>query len=66
MVLVIAALLIVGGAVWLAQGLNLPFAPGSFMSGDPLWALIGATAMLGGIALAARALRERRGGSDGS
>ena len=65
MVLVLAALLFIGGAVWLAQGLNLPFAPGSFMTGDPMWVVVGVIAMLGGIVLAVRGLRDRRDRSDG-
>jgi membrane protein implicated in regulation of membrane protease activity len=61
MVLVLSALLVLAGAVWLAQGLNLPLAPGSFMTGDPLWVAIGAAAALAGLALAVREVRERRG-----
>ncbi len=61
MVLLIAALLVLGGGVWLAQGLNLPFAPGSFMSGDPLWAVIGAVAIVAGLSLALRDLGRRLG-----
>lgn len=60
MVLLLAALLVIGGGVWLAQGLNLPFAPGSFMSGDPLWVVIGAVAVLGGLVIGARELASRR------
>ena len=63
MVLLLAALLVLGGAVWLAQGLNLPFAPGSFMTGDPWWVVIGALAVLGGVAVAVRELRRRRTGT---
>jgi hypothetical protein len=60
MLLVLAALLILGGGVWLAQGLNLPFAPGSFMTGDPLWVVVGGAAVLAGLALGMRGLRDRR------
>jgi hypothetical protein len=60
MVLLLAALLILGGGVWLAQGLNLPFAPGSFMTGDPLWAVIGAAAVVAGLSLAVREFGRRR------
>jgi hypothetical protein len=60
MVLLVAALLMLGGGVWLAQGLNLPFAPGSFMTGDPLWAVIGAAAVAGGVSLVVRELARRR------
>lgn len=60
MVLLLAVLLVVGGGVWLAQGLNLPFAPGSFMSGDPVWVVVGAAAVLGGVVIGARELASRR------
>jgi hypothetical protein len=60
MVLLVAALLVLGGGVWLAQGLDLAFAPGSFMTGDPLWAVIGAAAVIAGLSLAARELGRRR------
>jgi hypothetical protein len=42
------ALLILAGLVWLAQGLNLPFAPRSFMTADRAWAFIGAASVVGG------------------
>ena len=44
--------LLVAGLVWLAQGLNLPFAPRSFMTADRAWVLIGAlTALAGAVVL---------------
>ncbi len=56
---VIAALLILVGAIWIGQGLD--FIRGSGMSGQPFWALVGAVLVLGGAALAwstrGRALR---------
>ena len=64
MLIVLGVLLTLAGAVWLAQGLNLPFAPGSFMTADPLWTLIGAGTLLAGLAILARAAR-RRGGQGG-
>ena len=48
---VFGVLLMVGGLVWIAQGLDLPFAPRSFMTADRLWVLIGAAAALSGAAL---------------
>jgi hypothetical protein len=45
---VLGALLILAGLVWVAQGLDLPFAPSSFMTADRLWVLIGAAAALTG------------------
>ena len=48
--LAIGVLLVVAGLVWVAQGMNLPFAPRSFMTSDRSWVLIGAiTAVAGGV-----------------
>lgn len=52
--LVLGSLLILGGLVWIAQGLNLPFAPKSFMTADRAWVVIGAVAALGGAILIGR------------
>lgn len=49
--LVLGLLLIGAGAVWIAQGLDLPFAPGSFMTADRTWVLIGAVAVVAGAVL---------------
>jgi hypothetical protein len=47
--IVIGILLILGGLVWIAQGLDLPLAPRSFMTADRAWIVIGAaTALVGG------------------
>jgi hypothetical protein len=52
--LVLGALLVAGGLVWVAQGLDLPFAPRSFMTADRAWIVIGAaTVLLGGVVLTA-------------
>ena len=40
------------GFVWLGQGLGL--IGGSFMSGDPLWAVIGALMLIGAAVLGVR------------
>jgi hypothetical protein len=61
MSLLLGILLILAGGVWTAQGLNLPWAPGSFMTSDPLWVVIGAATMLAGVAVAVRAVRGRAG-----
>lgn len=53
--LVLAAVLALVGAIWLGQGLG--FIGGSPMTGDPVWALIGA--ILVGLAIGL-AIRERR------
>ena len=47
---VVGVLLVLAGLVWVAQGLNLPFAPQSFMTADRAWILIGAiTAAVGAL-----------------
>ena len=45
------ALLVLGGLVWVAQGLNLPFAPRSFMTADRTWIVIGVVVVMAGGAL---------------
>jgi low temperature requirement protein LtrA len=55
---IIAAVLVVIGAVWIAQGLG--FLRGSgFMDGDARWALIGAALAAGGLVLGWTAIRAR-------
>jgi hypothetical protein len=46
---IVGALMIVGGAVWILQGVNL--LPGSFMTGDIRWAWRGLAAAGAGIVL---------------
>lgn len=46
---VVGGLLILGGAVWFLQGINI--LPGSFMTGDPQWAINGAISIVIGIGL---------------
>ena len=58
--LVIGLVLVGAGAVWVAQGLNLPFAPGSFMTSDPTWLAIGALAVAVGLFLVVRGWRTPR------
>ena len=58
--LVLGTLLILGGLVWIAQGLNLPFAPKSFMTADRAWVVIGAVAALCGAILIGRSRRAAR------
>jgi len=56
---IIAAVLVIIGAVWMGQGLGL-FRGSGFMDGDPLWAFIGALLVIAGIVVAVTALRVRR------
>ena len=54
--LVIGALVAVAGGVWLLQGIGV--LPGSFMSGDAMWAWIGGAALVAGLGLVAWTLRS--------
>jgi LPXTG-motif cell wall-anchored protein len=55
---IIAAVLILIGAAWIAQGLG--FLPGTgFMDGDITWAVIGAILAIVGVAVAWTAVRKR-------
>lgn len=56
--IVLGVLVALAGLVWIGQGLNLPFAPRSFMTADRTWVIIGAVAFLGGVVVIARA-RQR-------
>jgi len=47
------------GLVWILQGLNV--LPGSRMSGEPFWAIMGAVAIAAGIGLGAVGRRLGRG-----
>ena len=51
LLLVLGVVLVLAGAVWIAQGLDLPFAPSSFMTADRTWVLIGAATVLAGVVL---------------
>ena len=57
-VLVLGIVLLGAGLVWMAQGLNLPFAPRSFMTSDRSWIVIGAVAAIAGGVLIGRARRR--------
>jgi hypothetical protein len=45
----IGALMVCMGGIWVLQGLNIAFLEGSFMAGDPQWAVYGAILALVGI-----------------
>jgi hypothetical protein len=49
--IVLGGLMVAGGLVWIAQGLDLPFAPRSFMTADRLWILLGAATAVAGVAV---------------
>lgn len=48
---VLGVVLIGAGLVWIAQGLDLAWAPRSFMTADRTWIFIGAVAALAGAVL---------------
>lgn len=52
--------LILAGSVWILQGLNVAFAPESFMTGEGSWSWVGAGAVAGGIGLIWWGLRSKR------
>jgi hypothetical protein len=58
LLLVVGAIAVVVGAVWIGQGLNL--IPGSFMTGSRTWLLIGLLVAAGGAVLLWFGLRRRR------
>jgi hypothetical protein len=49
---VIGLLAALAGAIWVAQGLNLSWAPRSFMTADRTWFVIGVITAISGVALA--------------
>ena len=55
---IIAAILIVVGAVWIGQGLGL-IRGSSFMIDDIRWAIIGGAMLVGGFAIGWTAFRAR-------
>jgi len=55
---IVGALLIFFGAVWFLQGINI--LPGSFMTGQTMWAIIGGSSFVAGVALIVFARRLRR------
>jgi len=54
---IIAGLLILTGSIWLLQGINI--LPGSFMTGQTKWAIIGIAALLAAALLLYFANRKR-------
>ena len=54
---IVAGVIIALGLVWIGQGSGV--LPGSVMSGDPRWALIGAVLVAVGIVVAWTAFRRR-------
>ena len=57
--IVVGALAVVIGGLWIGQGLNL--IPGSVMTGDMTWFYVGLVVLAVGIALLVVGLRRARG-----
>jgi hypothetical protein len=55
---IIGVLLILMGAVWFLQGINV--LPGSFMTGNPQWAINGSIAVVIGLGLLFWANRRKK------
>ncbi len=51
--------LLITGTIWILQGLDVAFAPKSFMTGDRIWVLWGAMAVVAGLTLTQSARRGR-------
>lgn len=56
----IGALMVCMGGIWVLQGLNIAFLEGSFMAGDPQWAVYGAILVLLGLGQVAWSVTRRR------
>ena len=54
---IVAVILILSGAVFLLQGVNI--LPGSYMSGDPQWAINGSVMIVVGAGLFYFAIRRK-------
>ena len=54
--IMIGAFAVVVGLIWIGQGLNL--IPGSFMTGDRTWLVIGLVLLVAGVVVLVRALRR--------
>ena len=55
---IIGMLIILAGGVWFLQGINI--LPGSYMTGDPQWAINGGIAILAGAGLLIWANRRKK------
>jgi hypothetical protein len=56
--LIVGVLAILAGAVWTLQGVGI--LPGSFMSNDPTWVVIGLVTMVVGLGVVAWVRRSAR------
>ena len=56
---IIGGFLVLAGLIWFLQGINL--LPGSFMTGQPEWAVYGAIAVVSGTCILWFANRRKKG-----
>ena len=61
---VVAVILVLIGLVWTLQGMNV--LPGSMMSGDSFWAVMGVLAIVVGLAMGAGSVYFKPSGSSDS
>ena len=55
--LVLAAFLLIAGVAWIGQGTDI--LPGSAMSGQPVWAVVGAVLLVLGLVIGVREVARR-------
>lgn len=58
--IVIGVALLIGGTIWILQGLDVAFAPESFMTGNRFWSGTGIGAVVAGAGLVWWGVRSRR------
>ena len=56
----VGLLMVCMGGIWVLQGLNIAFLEGSFMAGDPQWAVYGAILLVLGIGQVVWSVTRRR------
>lgn len=56
----LGVLMVCLGGVWILQGLDIAFQAGSFMAGDPQWAVWGVILALFGVAQAIWSITRKR------
>ncbi|QIN78569.1 hypothetical protein GBA65_08605 [Rubrobacter marinus] len=56
--LILGGLMVVVGGTWLLQGVGI--LPGSFMTGQAFWAVVGAVVLVAGAALCSAGVRAGR------
>jgi drug/metabolite transporter (DMT)-like permease len=47
------------GVIWILQGIDVEFAPQSFMTGDPVWVILGVVAVMAGGVFLWRGVRRK-------